>query len=49
MIAVATLIIQGVVLIPVFLIVQKLGWFSSYAGWCSGAAGAFRVFLGNSS
>ncbi len=47
MIAVATLIIPGqVVLIPVFLIVQKLGWFNSYAGLIvPGLAGAFGVFL----
>ncbi len=47
MIAVATLIIPGqVVLIPVFLIVEKLGWFNSYAGLIiPGLAGAFGVFL----
>lgn len=47
MVAVATLIIPGqVVLIPVFLIVEKLGWFNSYAGLIiPGLAGAFGVFL----
>ena len=47
MIVVATMIIPGqVTLIPVFLIVQKLGWFNSYFGLIvPGLAGAFGVFL----
>ena len=47
MVAVSTMIIPGqVLLIPAFLIVQKLGWFNSYVGLIvPGLAGAFGVFL----
>lgn len=47
MAVISTMIIPGqVMLIPVFLIVQKLGWFNSYAGLIiPGLAGAFGVFL----
>lgn len=47
MVVVATMIIPAqVTLIPVFLIVQKLGWFNSYYGLIiPGLAGGFGVFL----
>lgn len=47
MIVIATMMIPGQVnLIPVFLIVQKLGWFNSYFGLIIPCiAGAFGVFL----
>jgi multiple sugar transport system permease protein len=47
MIVVATMIIPAqITLIPVFLIVQKLGWFNSYYGLIiPGLAGGFGVFL----
>jgi len=47
MVVVATMIIPGqVILIPVFLIVQKLGWFNTYLGLIiPGLASAFGVFL----
>jgi len=47
MVVIATMIIPSqVVLIPVFLIVQKLGWFNSYFGLIvPGLASGFGVFL----
>jgi multiple sugar transport system permease protein len=47
MVVISTMIIPGqVILIPAFLIVQKLGWFNTYFGLIvPGAAGAFGVFL----
>lgn len=47
MMVVATIIIPGqVILIPMFLIVQKLGWFNSYLGLIVPClASAFGVFL----
>lgn len=47
MCVVATMIIPAqITLIPVFLIVQKLGWFNSYYGLIiPGLAGGFGVFL----
>ena len=47
MVVVATMIIPSqITLIPVFLIVQKLGWFNSYYGLIVPAlAGGFGVFL----
>jgi len=47
MAVVATMIIPSqITLIPVFLIVQKLGWFNSYFGLIvPGLAGGFGVFL----
>ncbi len=47
MAAISTMIIPGqVLLIPAFLIVQKLGWFNTYfALIIPGLAGAFGVFL----
>ncbi|HET6455042.1 MAG TPA: carbohydrate ABC transporter permease [Armatimonadota bacterium] len=47
MVVVATMIIPAqITLIPVFLIVQKLGWFNSYFGLIvPGLAGGFGVFL----
>ena len=47
MVVVATMIIPSqITLIPVFLIVQKLGWFNSYFGLIvPGLAGGFGVFL----
>lgn len=47
MVVVATMIIPAqITLIPVFLIVQKLGWFNSYLGLIvPGLAGGFGVFL----
>lgn len=44
---IATMIVPGqVTLIPVFLTVQKLGWFNTYTALIvPGAAGAFGVFL----
>jgi len=47
MVVIATMMIPGQVnLIPVFLIVQKLGWFNSYFGLIVPCiAGAFGVFL----
>lgn len=47
MVVVATMIIPSqITLIPVFLIVQKLGWFNSYYGLIiPGLAGGFGVFL----
>lgn len=47
MAVIATMMIPGQInLIPVFLIVQKLGWFNSYFGLIiPGLAGAFGVFL----
>lgn len=47
MVVVATMIIPAqITLIPVFMIVQKLGWFNSYFGLIvPGLAGGFGVFL----
>jgi len=47
MVVVATMIIPAqITLIPVFLIVQKLGWFNTYFGLIvPGLAGGFGVFL----
>ncbi len=47
MVVVATMIIPAqITMIPVFLIVQKLGWFNSYFGLIiPGLAGGFGVFL----